>query len=552
MAQAEGNRASAPVGGQLCPLGPRERVAWLLRINRQLGGDRELSTVSAFARAFRGGSHPGTAGVSTVSRWETGRLNVSGDAIRRYEELLGLPPHLLTAAARTTLRYLAPSALERPPLAATATTSAQPRTEELLEQALSGDDMTGADWAALAGDLAAIPDAVLMPAGIWRQLTQRLVEEMVIAGGVAWMMRFEALNQLLNHPRGGPDAIARCAGIAADRANHASTEVICALDNTAHPDSGVQVLAQLTAPTSDRAFQGALMACARKVAYGHFTRPQLDTVSALCTELLGDGEAADGVVAGVAPLAAQILRSLPDRTPARLRRGLLDADGPLGHVWQRGRLAGEPGTGLVVRRIVARAVADATRDHPSPPGADTLGDLHGLVDEMLFSPVFDIRLYTAMLLYATPLRRPLAEAVATELARPATARDAVLAPSLLGALRVLGDHRSRPLVQRLTTALGLPEATVLAAAHCLGDLAPGEADDHYWTDALSRHSSQWALRRAGGSAMILQCLVYGMGMSSRYDLLTTVRDDPALPAPARAAARWWTNVPERARRSARR
>nr|BBJ55917.1 hypothetical protein SAVMC3_85460 [Streptomyces avermitilis] len=225
-------------------LGRRARVAWLLRVNRLLGEDITLKSLPAFAAAFRGGTYGREVSVSTVSRWETGRTSVPWAAVRRYEELLGLPRNLLTATARTVWRYLAPGpVLDTSPIA-----SAARPLEDLLEQAVSGDVMAGDDWDQLTDGLCTRPDVVLMPTGTWYRLAERLVEEMVIADRLPWMLRFESLNRLLNHPRGGRTVIAVCGELAAGSARLTATEIICALDNCGHPDAADRVLSELASP----------------------------------------------------------------------------------------------------------------------------------------------------------------------------------------------------------------------------------------------------------------------------------------------------------------
>ncbi|MER6630541.1 XRE family transcriptional regulator [Streptomyces sp. NPDC000987] len=502
----------------------RRRVAWLLRVNRLLGAHGGHVSLPAFARVFRGGCFGHPVSASALSRWETGQVAVGSAAVSRYEELLGVPRGLLLATAQTTLRYLAPSALSRPPLAGTGhgLDVASDRAQALLDRALSSDLMRGEDWARLTGALCEIDRFVLVPTDTWYRITERLVEEMVIANGTPWMLRFEALNRLLNHPRAAQHAIAVCASMARDGSNYAATEVICALDNTAHADAAARVLAELQRPTGQRALQGAVMACIRKIHYRHFTPSQLRRLGRAAHDIGPEWD-----LFGQVRALSGALREPPGPVPARRTRiGAPDA----------GRAPAE------LAAVVRRVLRQARRSTPSD-GTDAV--LSALVTEMLCHPLFDVRLYTAVLLAATPHRGGLADAVVTELDRPHVAAAPSCALPLLGALRVLGDAGHRGTVERLALSPGLPRATVSAAVHSLGQIDRDPDDDVFFTRALAQYSREWTRRRDPAAAATLSGLVYVMGRARRTDLIRDVRDRPDHPLTAREAAAWWLGLSER-------
>src|SRR5258707_15491058 len=92
------------------------RVAWLLRVNRLLGPGQDWTRTATFAAAFQGGCYPRGVSESTVSRWETGAGRATFLTVRRYEELLALPPGLLVATADTIYRYAKPGTAGAPTL----------------------------------------------------------------------------------------------------------------------------------------------------------------------------------------------------------------------------------------------------------------------------------------------------------------------------------------------------------------------------------------------------------------------------------------------------
>jgi hypothetical protein len=246
----------------------RERIAWLLRVNRIFGPDDDFVRASVFACAFHGGSWPGTANESKISRWETAALRAPHQAIRRYEELLGLRPGRIAAAADNVHAYHCPDPRcpgangwslprrDRVPVA---------RISELIDKAGSDDVMTGQEWDEITREIAAEPRFFISPATTWATLSERLLAEQLVADGVAWLLRFGALVRLLSHPVARQPAIAACASIGADRTNQVGIEAICALDVTGHRDASHHVLASWSArPATRPSTARCSPACARR------------------------------------------------------------------------------------------------------------------------------------------------------------------------------------------------------------------------------------------------------------------------------------------------
>ncbi len=525
----------------------REHIAWLLRVNRIFGPDEGFARASVFATAFRGGGWPGTANESKISRWETAALRVPHQAIRRYEELLGLKPGLLTAAADNIHAYYCPDpgcpgwdgwSLPRHDLVPVG------RISDLIDQARSDDVMTGQEWDEITREISAVPFLFISPGTTWAALAERLLQEQIIADGVAWLQRFGAHIRLLNHPVGQQAAIAACASLAADRTNQVGIEVICALDVTGHPDASRHIMAQLANPTSDQTFYGALLACVRKVPRGHFTAGQLSYLASVVVSLLDDPVRREDA----RTLAAGLLRQMPAGVPpgviAKLRRSLA-ADRVLSRVVTTGRLAPDGQASACVRRIVSAAAARMPREGP------WLYDetLAALVDEMLYSPVSDVRLYAAVAIQATPYRGPVAAALGTELFRIAAATHTELAICIMDALRLLGGAEERRILERFTLNPGLPAPVMASAARNIGHVG-GASEDRYWMRAVNLHCQLSQRHDPAAGNATLRGLVYGLGMARNDHMLARVRDHREMPWQARGAASWWLGHPRRIRQSA--
>ncbi|WP_250399235.1 XRE family transcriptional regulator [Streptomyces cellostaticus] len=489
----------------------------------------------AFAAAFRGGSWDREVSVSTVSRWETARTPVPWRAMRRYEELIGLPRNQLTATARTVWRYWAPG----PVLDVETVADSPTPLEDLLDQTVSDAMMTGDDWDRLVDGLCARPDVVLMPTGTWEYVAERLVEEMVIADDVPWMLRFESLNRLLNHPRGGRTVIAVCAAMASGRARPTATEIVCALDNCAHPDASERVLRELRSPSGPLAHRGAVMASFRKVDYRHFDERQLETLARSVRASAGTGPFGDQVE----PLRRHLAAAHPEYARALLG-GATYASHGAGARHRTTAHRTPVDMAAAVQRVVTRlstVAPERVRDFAVPTA---------LVSETLTSPLFDVRLYAAFLLAASPYRVAAADALAAELTRPSAVQREEIAVPLLEGLRVLGDDRHRGLLQRLAVTPGVPRFASYAAVRGLGHVGaePGAGD--FLRNAVAHHEAAWQDSRDPVTAATLESLVYAVGMAARDDLLAAVlTDDRSLPA-ARAAAAWWLGIAGHRRASA--
>jgi hypothetical protein len=268
----------------------RTRIAWLLRVNRLYGGERTWSRAAAFAAAFAGGSHPSTVSQSKVSRWETAAVSVPPTAVRRYEELLTLPAGSLSSTVDVLARHML-SRSEHDLLVKVQAAEDEPKTapalEAFLDQATSSAMMTAADWYGLGSLIAAAPGLRLRRRE-WDEVSSRLLIETVSADGEAWKPRYEAFMRLLSHPGGQQAAAAACASWGRCRDNHAAREAVGLLDMCRHPDASSEILRQLSSPAKEDAFAGALLACPRKVAEGHFSPEQLARLAQISMILFSD------------------------------------------------------------------------------------------------------------------------------------------------------------------------------------------------------------------------------------------------------------------------
>jgi hypothetical protein len=229
---------------------------------------------------------------------------------------------------------------------------------------------------------------------------------------------------------------------------------------------------------------------------------------------------------------------------ARKMRGWLIDEETVGQILTTGRLGAPRTTASRVRRIVSAATAKVSREAPWVYD-ETLDEL---VDELLFSPIADVRLCAAFLIHATPYREPVGSVLAAELSSIAAVQTD-LAMCIMDALRLLGGPAERPVVELLTLTPGIPAPVVASAARNIGHLG-GTSDDTYWLRAFGRHRDLVKRDASPAGGAILRGLVYGLGMSWNDPLLTRIRDLDDMPWQAREAASWWLGHPQRIRESA--
>lgn len=521
------------------------RAGWLLRSHRLCHADPALRQLVGFARAYREDRRH-TTGVSpsSLSRWENGLVPVPASAVRRYEDVLGLSACHLLAPIQTIARHeggMTAAAFLRADRGNNPSTSPGPRVEQLLARILDGGVLTGTDWDDLTR-WAAYEGGQIFPGRVRRAVVQRLLEETVVAGGTAWMRRFEALSRLLADPLWGPEAVAVCADVAQQPEHVGLIETVCALDGSPHPDAGRAVLRQLTDPTTADTGYGALLAAARKTRKRHFTAEQTRTLV----------DVVDGVLTGphlsqppsAVEAAAVLLHRLPLSAAhrARLTTAAAERGFVLNAIVTHGSLT-DPATAVItVSRVLGRL-----DDTGHGPAATLLGTL---IDDLLHHPVADVRLYTAMMLRASPYGRQVASALAADLRRVGDLRTGDRAIPILHALRVLGGPDQRAVVAGLTLARGVPRAVALAAVHALGHIG-GRSPETYWRAVFHQHVH--AAHGTIDQREVLKRLVYAFAMGDELELLTRLVAEPETPGmPARDLSGWWTNLEHHVRDSAQR
>lgn len=366
----------------------------------------------------------------------------------------------------------------------------------------------------------------------WDSICNRLLVETVAADGDAWKVRFESFRRLLEHPESQQSAIATCADWVRCRESRIFGETIGLLDICCHPDASAAVLDQLVNPTNLDAFAGALLACVRKVAEGHFSSPHLEQVAYIAASQL-DEKSSDfsqlhaHAIAIASLLPPDLRLRLPD-----LARILRLSDSRLG----KRALPAESLGGSVVPLITARSISLLPRDIPR--FEDKL--LPYLIKELLCGATSDIRLYAAFLIRATPYRDPVANSLSWSLGKMKFGNQTPLICRALEGLRILGGTTERGTVEALTD-LRLPLSAQEAGIQALGHMG-GRSSVAFWQTLFQRHRASGLPINDSGERL-LNHAVYSLGMKREIAELRRIVADPMTIASVRATAHWWLNLP---------
>jgi hypothetical protein len=520
-------------------------VGWLLRVNRIYGPDEQFAVASRFVRAFSGGPRGLPASESQISRWERAGSSLPPGTVGRYEQLLDLDDGRITAVAHTVYR----EAFGRlgPPLMRVRSES-EPDTRRrlgaLLDRALGGDSMTGPDWDDLTAALWEIP-VLLHPSDLWDRLAQRLLAELLIAEGPAWLYRCEAMNRMLGHRDGTAAVIAACAEVIAEPGNPVLIEPMALLELTPDPVAARHLMAQIENPRSEHARRAAWWAVAEKIGRGHFVTAQIQAIIRAAVDALLD----PGSPVTARLSAAETLRQLLPSASAGVRRvvaRLAQNDPVIGSVMDNGTTSTRETVRAVARRLSDATLTGVLRDvlHHDPM-------LEHFVAELLFHPQGTRRVVAGQAIAATPYRAALAAAIGRELGRRGTLADPMLATTLVQALTHLGGPPEVALVQRLALDHRLPAAVGDAAAWVVGHLRGADGAE-FWASAGRRIS-----RPKGGRLPRTRAegLVYSLGTASlrrpgHRDELARLTADVTVDAELRRAAAWWLAIPDAVQRSA--
>jgi hypothetical protein len=381
-----------------------------------------------------------------------------------------------------------------------------------LFDALIDGPGTGADWTSLGHHVAAT-ETMYVPATAWRQISLRLVQQMSSSVGVFYLQRFEAMRLLLEHRVAHPWLLHAVGEFLDDPAVQIINDPMGVLELSRAPESAAVILDTFLTTKSLDVFWAASDAVAIKIEEDCYDDAQMVQIERVVSEQLSKpGASAAGF--------EDLVMALPERAQDTL---LHQSRGVFGHEQLAQAAAhGERFSPDTARRVSQR-IADTVRAHL--PAAN-LYDEDKMTPRLIREAVFAARAsrthYACIFLHGSPLRQPLAWALAAEIEE--VGLDDPLTPRFTRVLRYLANPSQ--------------EEQVL---HWLPNAPPGVARD--LALGLGHMESSRSLDElvpliTGDRSLLDRAVLYGLGMRQASALQLVAADD-GQPAHVRAGAEWW-------------
>jgi hypothetical protein len=486
------------------------RVGWLLLMSRLHHRDPELALGESFNAALRRVGLQ--ADRSAVSRWESGKVTPRYSVLVAYEGALGLRPGQLTSVVNAQRRAFGSGGLASwMPVLDSKSDGFHERLDSLFDGLLEGPG-TGPEWTALAHHVSAA-GTMYVHGGVWKQLSDKLINQLARSVGVSYLQRFEAVRLLLEHRVAHPWLIRATGEFLDDPAVQIVNDPMGVLEVSEAPEAAQLVLDRFLTTQSTYVLAAAANAVAIKIENRCYGPPQLELVEAtLARRIKAPGASVD--------VFEELITSMPG--PARGR--LLGASrGMAGHEQAAQSAAHGERVPPEVARRVTRRIADTVRD--GMPASNLYDDdkmTPRLIREALFSARSGRAHYASLALLGSPVRIPLAAALAGEI--DSCGLEDPLAAMFCRLLRYIsGPQQEETLLRWLPKA---PDAMACDVALALGHLL----SDRPLTEIVPLIKDDGSLRD--------RALLYGLGMRHSAALHGIALDGDRS-SYLRDAALWW-------------
>jgi hypothetical protein len=490
---------TTPLTAAYGSVGPRE--AWVLRTARNAHPDVGFHKGSTFQTLLA--LHGRSVSQASISRWESGEMQMPPWVAGLYERTLGHRMGTLQAPINGLRRSLTRTALRLQPLLETPRDSIG--AEELVER-LNHRIHDGHDWFLFAA-FASRGVALEPEDGDWGRLVQRLLDEMCRSVGLAYTLRMEALAALATIDHALPHVVRAIGALVMDPSSQAVTDAISLLDYVPG-DRGTNLTIKLMHHDRIEIRRSAAALAAVRLARGEVSRGEMPAMERAVAHVVTQTTQAD-------PTLIDLVNRLPRRTPqvdALITN--LRATQNVHQAQSTGELVRDDVAHLVTRRLAHETASDSSSNEP----LSTMG--LRLLREALFNSYLARRHQSALMLTAPDWRDALARAVVRALVDDHE-------PIVRGCLARLLTYIATPevvadLAQAALDFVDVRGECVVAMAHGALEL-PADLPIESWLS-----SSADAAQRSQ--------YMYAMGMTGHPGVERLAGDSAS---PMQGYARWW-------------
>jgi hypothetical protein len=477
------------------------REAWVLRAARSAHPDIGVHKGSTFQVLLA--LHGRTVSQASISRWESGEMQMPPWVAGLYERALGHQMGTLQAPINGLRRSLTKTAIRPQPLLEVPHDSIGPG--ELMGR-LMGRDHDGHDWFLFAA-LASRNVSFGLEDEDWAAIVRLLLDEMCRSVDLAFVLRIEALAILAGTDHVLPHVVRAIGVLVMDPTSQAVVDAISLLDFVPG-DRGTNLTIKLMHHDRVEVRRAAISLATVRLARGDVSRATMPAMERAVAHVATHTRQAD-------PSLVDLVHRLPRRTPQ------VDALVTSLRATQNVHLANSTGelvrddvAHLVTRRLAHETASDSGSNEPLAAMGIRL------LREALFNSFLERRHQSSMLLTAPHWRGSLARALVGELLNQTE-------PVVRGCLARLLTYVATPdvvaeLAQAAVDLVEVRGECLVAIAHSGAELPADLPVERWLSSGADPHER-------------LQCL-YAMGMSG-HPGIDRIAADPS--HDLAAFARWW-------------
>ena len=487
------------------------RIGWLLAMSRLHHPDHQWSDGRVFTEAL------GEAGMRTsrslLSRWESGEIPISYEAMGAYERVLGLETGQIasiTAYIRAGLPSVK-SRLARPRLDPT-TSAFSDRLDQLITLAEDGAALAS-DWQDLGWHLAAAPHIYLRDS-TWATLCGRLVNRIPRTVKLAYRQYSSAGFNIAQLTRAQGYLVDAVSTYVADPGAQVLTNPVGLLDRLPTREAASLVLDMIERPPTESVFRVGVWVGAQKLANGHFDTDERARLDMIVLQLWRRDPVR----------ASEDLTELIAGMPEGMRSTLVHAATRAGR--RRLGYAVEHGEEIIANRARAVSARIAEQARTLVPQEPTYAEdrmLTRLVREAMFHRDSERRHLASLLIASSPFGRAVTDCLLVSLKD--TGQSAWMRTRMATLARYLSDETHR---LRMIGLLDDPNEEIAAPlAQGIGHMPLSAMSDQVLRSSLGAELTNLARAK-----------MYALGMSGSPALPALAGSETA-PEWQRVAARWW-------------